>query len=56
MAGIKPVVAAYAKKWNEDAIRKDAQGFCTETRGLFAALGGRIQRENTELYALVDRL
>lgn len=56
MSGIKPVVDTYAKKWTEDAIRKDAQGFCTETRGLFSALGNRIQRENTQLYAMVDRL
>lgn len=56
MSGMKPVVEAYGKKWSGDAIRNDAQGFCAETRSLFATLGGRIKRENTELYAMVDRL
>jgi hemerythrin-like domain-containing protein len=56
MSGIKPVVEKYAQKWSDDAIRKDAPGFCTETRGLFTALADRIKRENTELYAMVDRL
>lgn len=56
MSGIKPVVEKYSQKWTDDAIRKDAQGFCTETCGLFTALGDRIRRENTELYAMVDRL
>ncbi len=56
MSGIKPVVETYGRKWTDDAIRKDAAGFCSETRSLFTALGGRIQRENSQLYALVDRL
>lgn len=56
MSGIKPVVQQYGQKWTDEAIRKDSQGFCTETRSLFGALGQRIQRENTELYAIVDRL
>lgn len=56
MSGIKPVVEKYGQKWTDEAIRKDSQGFCTETRSLFGALGQRIQRENNELYAMVDRL
>ena len=56
MSGIKPVVEKYAQTWTDDAIRKNAQGFCTETRGLFTALADRIKRENTELYVMVDRL
>ena len=35
-------------------FRADAAGFIAETEGLFAALGQRVQRENTELYTLVD--
>jgi hypothetical protein len=56
MSGIKPQLEAFAKKWSEPAIRGDAEAFCAEARKLFVALGDRIQRENTVLYAMVDKL
>lgn len=54
MAGVKPALEAYGKKWSEAEIMRDAATFCTETRKLFAVLGDRIKRENTELYPLLE--
>lgn len=55
MSGIKVAFQKYTATWNEPAIRGDAAGFVAATKGLFAALAQRIQRENTELYPLLDR-
>lgn len=54
MANVKPTVEAFAAKWTESAIVKDAVAFCSETKKLFAVLGERIKRENTELYPLLE--
>jgi hemerythrin-like domain-containing protein len=56
MAGIKDAFQKYLKAWTEGAIRSNAAGFVAETKSLFGALGQRIQRENTELYPLLDKL
>ena len=55
MAGVKPAVEAFAKKWSEAEIVKDAATFCADTKKLFAVLADRIKRENTELYPLLER-
>jgi len=55
MSGIKVAFQKYIATWNEPAIRGDAAGFVAATKGLFAALAQRIQRENTELYPLLDK-
>ena len=55
MSGIKAAFQKYIQTWNEPAIRRDATGFVAATKGLFAALAQRIQRENTELYPLLDK-
>jgi iron-sulfur cluster repair protein YtfE (RIC family) len=54
MSGIKAAFQKYVQTWNEPAIRSDAAGFVAATKGLFAALARRIQRENNELYPLLD--
>lgn len=54
MSGIGAVVKAYADKWNDEAMCASPDEFVTETRGLIAALGARIERENKELYPLAD--
>ena len=54
MAGVKPAVDGFAKKWTEAEIAKNAAAFCAETKKLFAVLGDRIKRENTELYPLLE--
>jgi hemerythrin HHE cation binding domain-containing protein len=55
MSGIKAAFQKYIATWSDVAIRGDAAGFVAATKGLFAALGQRIQRENTELYPLLDK-
>ena len=55
MSGVTPAVEAFSRKWNESAIRTDPQGFCEETRKIFAVLVDRIRRENTQLYPMVDQ-
>lgn len=48
---------AYLDKWsNATVIRADANHFITETKALFNLLSKRIQRENTELYPLLDKM
>ena len=54
MGGLGEVFAAYNNRWQVSAIRKDPEGFATETRKVFTALGKRIARENAELYPLAD--
>ncbi|MDH4229369.1 MAG: hemerythrin domain-containing protein [Nitrospirota bacterium] len=55
MGGIAKAVTAYAGKWNtEERIRAEAATFIAETKGLFDALGKRIERENNQLYPLLD--
>jgi iron-sulfur cluster repair protein YtfE (RIC family) len=56
MSGIKPQIQKFSSTWTEQAIRADSARFCAEMRQVFAALGDRIQREDGQLYALVDRL
>ena len=55
MGGITEVFDAYLAKWAEKTlIQKDAAAFVRETEGLFVALGARIEREESELYPLLD--
>lgn len=56
MGGLKATFVAYSERWLRSAAIGDApEVFLTETEALFAALGKRIDRENNELYALVDQ-
>ena len=54
MGGLGEAFAAYNAKWQVTAIRKDPEGFATETRKVFVALGKRIARETAELYPGAD--
>ena len=55
MGGIAGAFTAYSAKWTASAIKADMAGFGKETRAVMEVLLGRIQRENTTLYPLVDR-
>jgi iron-sulfur cluster repair protein YtfE (RIC family) len=55
MAGVKPALEAFARKWSETEMAKNPAEFCGETKKLFAVLADRIKRENTELYPLLER-
>ncbi len=54
MGHIKKAYSEYNAKWHLEAIEKSPDGFIQETQALFAALSDRIQRENSDLYVLVD--
>jgi hypothetical protein len=56
MAGVRPAVEAYNRKWGEREIAADAVGFCAETRMVFSLLADCFSRENAELYPMVDEL
>ena len=56
MGRIKEVYAQYLNKWpSPESIKKNPSEFINETKGIFEALSKRIAREDSELYALVDR-
>jgi iron-sulfur cluster repair protein YtfE (RIC family) len=55
MSGIKPAIESFSNKWTKNEIQTNAALFCAEAKKIFAALGDRIRRENTELYPLADR-
>ncbi len=57
MGNIKEVIEDYFTKWsNAQVIHKDAASFIEETKGIFDALAKRIEKENNELYKMVDEL
>lgn len=57
MGGIKTAFVAYVGKWGTPAaITGNPAGFIAETNGILTALGGRIQKEEKDLYALYDTL
>jgi hypothetical protein len=56
MAGLKPQVVEFGRRWTAAAIVGDPAQFCEQARSLFVALAGRISREDKELYALADRI
>lgn len=57
MGGIATVFKAYLGAWpSAEAIARGAAEFREATQGILQALGNRIQRENGELYPLMDAL
>lgn len=57
MGGLKEAFQGYYAKWNgAEKISANPATFITETQGVFKALGERVQKENTVLYPLADRL
>ena len=57
MGGIKEAFTAYLGKYpSAMAIQAAASAFIADTEGLVKVLAKRIQAEDSDLYALVDRL
>jgi len=57
MGGLKGAFQAYYGKWNTpELVQADPAGFIDDTQGVFEALGTRVEKENTVLYPLADRL
>ncbi len=55
MGGLRGAVNAYKKKWPSALpIQNDPADFISQTKGIFDALANRIERENNELYKMVD--
>jgi len=54
MSGVADVFKEYSNKWQAKAIGDSPAEFITATNGLFAAVGNRIEREEKELYVLLD--
>lgn len=54
---IYEAVDGYGARWpNAEAIQADAAGFIRDTHSVMRTLGGRVERENNELYPLADAL
>jgi hypothetical protein len=57
MGGLKEAFVSFVKRWSVvGAIEAAPETFIAETRGVFDALGKRVDRENNELYVIVDRV
>lgn len=57
MGGIKTALTGYLGKYaTPAAISANPAGFIADTQGIVKALGDRIKREESELYALFDAL
>ncbi len=57
MGSLGEAVNAYKNKWPSALpIQKDPSDFIDQTKGIFDALAKRIERENNELYKMVDEL
>lgn len=55
IGGLAKTYGEFTKKWSSrEAIQTNADEFCSETRNLFAAMGSRIAKEESELYPLYD--
>jgi hemerythrin-like domain-containing protein len=56
MGGIAKAFGGYVERWpSANAIQLAPQQFIDETRKIFAALASRIERENNQLYPLLDQ-
>jgi len=57
MGGIAKAVKGYKAIWHDALkIQSDPTGFIEQTNGIIEALGNRIEKENNELYKIVDDL
>ena len=56
MGGLAAAFLDYSEKWQSAAIDRDWHGFCRETAELAHELRHRIERENSELYPLLEML
>ncbi|MEO7365933.1 MAG: hemerythrin domain-containing protein [Sphingomicrobium sp.] len=56
MGGLAAAYSDHCKRWSASAIAADWPGYCRESETLADALANRIQRENRELYPLLETL
>lgn len=56
MGGIATVIHQYRDKWScSNAIKENPEDFVSQTSRIFEALAKRIDREDNELYPLVEK-
>ncbi len=57
MGGISAALKGYTSKWaNPRLIQANPPDFISETKALFGTLSKRVERENNDLYPMVDKL
>ena len=56
MGGLAEAYAAHTDKWTAHSIAAHWSGYCEEMHGIIAALTRRIQRENHDLYPMLEAL
>ena len=56
MGGLAEAYTKYAERWGSYAIQSDWDGYRTETADIIQTLTNRIQREDRELYPLLEKL
>ena len=55
--GISKILAGYTKHWpNSEAIRTNPRAFIGESRQLIRELSSRVQRAESELYSVADKV
>lgn len=54
MGGLADAYRAYVNKWTAISIAFDWGAYCEETRAIIEALTNRINRENRDLYPLLE--
>jgi hypothetical protein len=55
MGGLAAAFTSYSDRWTAVAIAQDPDAFARETRRIFTALADRIDREDNNLYPLLER-
>jgi len=56
MGAILGAWVSYRETWQAEAIQKAPDRFATATSGVIGALALRVDRENNDLYPMIDRL
>ena len=56
MGGVRGAWIAYRDQWTVEAILGAPERFALATNGVIGALALRVERENVELYPLVDQI
>ena len=56
MGGLAQTYTAHADKWTATTIEQDWRGYCGETQAVIEELTCRIERENRELYPLLEAM
>lgn len=56
MGGLAQAYSVFNERWDALSIECDWAGYCKAAGGIIEALSNRIQRENRDLYSLLERV